>query len=195
MGCRLVALIVVLDIGHGVKPGRPYDPGATNGLLREVDLARAYADHAAIILSAAGLTVHRVDSGPYSDRHRRVCNVVMTSPGLYVQCHVNAGGGRYGLVEYDSRSSAGLRAAAVLAHALTALPEASAGKTVGLSSGERGFTCISGIWPAPKMCGLIYEPGFIDTPQHAALWTAEGLQRVGRVLAAGVLDYARTLTG
>lgn len=184
-------MIIILDRGHGQK-GRsdPFDPGATRENLREVDLTAAYIRTAAARLTAAGHDVRLITTGHYSARHVEACGLAGDRPGLYVQCHVNAGGGRYGLVEHDARSKAGQRAATALALALTAVPGITGGKVAALASGQRGWVCIDGIWDAPKMCGLIYEPGFIDAPQHAELWTAQGLARIGEALASGIERYA-----
>lgn len=178
--------IVILDTGHGQKPDRAFDPGVTKGALREVDLAGAYLDHAAEVLRARGWNVHRMSTGAYSARHAEAVRLVGSDRAIYVQGHVNAGGGRYALVEHDSRSTAGAKAAAMLAHALTSLHGVSVGKVAGLADGERGFTCIRGIWTAPRMCGLIYEPGFLDNAEHDRMWTPAGLMEVGVALADGL---------
>lgn len=182
-------MLVILDRGHGQKPDG-FDPGCVAGALREVDIAADYIRHAGEILTAAGHDVRYLDSGGYDARHRQALAWAATTPGpaLYVQCHVNAGGGGYGLVEFDRRSAWGSTAAMHLAHALIGL--VGAAKTNPLDPGERGWVCIDDIYASPTMCGLIYEPGFIDTPAHAALWTAEGRAKVGAALAAGIAAYA-----
>ena len=110
---------------------------------------------------------------------------------LYVQLHVNAGGGTYGLVEYDERSRLGSSAAMLIANALVIGGCVSTAKTNGLNSTERGWVCIDDIYASPTMCGLILEPFFIDASAHAPLRTAEGLARVGNALAEGIDRYAR----
>lgn len=59
---------------------------------------------------------------------------------------------------------------------------------VPLQPTARGFGCIDGIYEGPaNITAVLLEPGFIDSAEHAGLWTAEGLQRIGRALAAGLL--------
>lgn len=182
-------MIVILDRGHGQKPDG-FDPGVCYGGLREVDLSSAYITHAAGLLTAAGHTVHLLDTGSYNDRHRKALQLVGASRGIYIQCHVNAGRGTYGLVMHDRRSKDGARAASTLGAALKALPGISRPEAWPIDAKTRGFSCIDGIWAAPKMCGVVYEPGFIDSPEHAGLWTSEGLRAVGEALAAGVGAFA-----
>lgn len=185
---------IVLDRGHGQKaPGAPFDPGACAGGLREVDLAAGYIRVAAGEIRAAGHEVLLLDSGTYDDRHARALAWAAEAPhknALYVQCHVNAGGGKYGVVEHDARSSWGRTAAACLADALDELPETRLVRVWPISSAARGWSCIDDIYASPTMAGLIFEPGFIDSAGHQALWTAAGLAQVGRTLAEGIRRYA-----
>ena len=188
---------IVLDRGHGQKaPGAPFDPGACAGGLREVDLAAGYIRVAAGEIRAAGHEVLLLDSGTYDDRHARALAWAAEAPhknALYVQCHVNAGGGKYGVVEHDARSSWGRTAAACLADALDELPEVPTVHVWPIDRTDRGWSCIDDIYASPTLAGLIFEPGFIDSPAHAALWTPAGLQRVGATLAEGVHRYARSI--
>lgn len=186
-------MVVILDRGHGAKGrGTIFDPGVVALPLREVDLTDAYIGHAADILRSAGHTVHTLNAGPYADRHRTALALAGHERALYVQCHVNAGGGTYGLVEYDARSRGGRRAAEALARDLPGLPElVGPGRIRGLDVGERGHVCVAGIYVGPAtVCGVIFEPGFIDSPAHAPLWTPDGLVAIGGVLAAGIAEYA-----
>ena len=193
-------LLVILDRGHGQKGrGAPFDPGTTftapsiagGGVLREVDLTSTYIGHAEVRLRQLGHRVELLDSGTYDARHAKAIELAANaSEALYVQCHVNAGGGKYGVVEHDARSSWGRAAAACLADALDELPEVPTARVWELHAGERGWVCIDDIYASPTMCGVVYEPGFIDSAAHSALWTPAGLERVGRALAEGVERYA-----
>lgn len=187
-------MLIVLDRGHGDKGAGKLDPGVVAGGLREIDLTGAYISHATDILRAAGHQVVTLDSGTYDARHRLAMDLSSRSPGraLYVQCHVNAGGGRYAAAEHDARSTAGRRAAAALMDATDDLEEIRGTHVWALQAGDRGWVCIDDIYAAPRMCGVIFEPGFIDAPQHAPLWTPPGLRRVGAALALGVQRYAST---
>ena len=186
-------MLVILDRGHGQKPDG-FDPGAISGSLREVDIVADYLAHAAGVLTAAGHDVRYLDSGGYDARHRQALAwaAEVKGPALYVQCHVNAGGGGYGLVEYDRRSTWGSTAAMCLADALTRAAKLGSARTNPLDAGQRGWVCIDDIYASPTMCGLIFEPGFIDAPAHASLWTPAGRVRVGDALADGIMAYAAT---
>ena len=57
-------------------------------------------------------------------------------------------------------------------------------------SWTNAYNTIKGIYEGPgNLSGICYEPGFIDSDNHRALWYADGLVRVGESLAAGILDY------
>ena len=187
-------MLIILDRGHGQKSkADPFDPGVVAGALREVDLAAAYIQAAVRALDTAGHVVRLLDAGTYDDRHRSALALAAEHPteeALYVQCHVNAGGGEYGVVEHDARSSWGRAAAACLADALDELPEVPTARVWELHAGERGWVCIDDIYASPTMCGVIYEPGFIDAFPHSALWTPAGLERLGLALAEGIGRYA-----
>lgn len=179
---------VILDRQHLGKPSNPGDHGATYGALRETDLTEAYIASAVASLEAAGIGSTVLVEGEYADRQRQAIGIAKAEAGrvLYVACHVNAGGGDYGLVEYDARSIGGAQAADALAALLPTLPGVSRGRTKGLASNERGFICLGGVYAGPaNLCGVIFEPGFIDATAHAGLWTPDGLARVGSALAAG----------
>jgi N-acetylmuramoyl-L-alanine amidase len=190
-------MIVILDRGHGQKgKGDRFDPGVVAGKLREVDLTAAYIQAAVRALDAAGHVVHLLDTGTYDERHREALWIAKGAPqerGLYVQCHANAGGGKYGLIEHDARSSWGRTAAACLADALDELPEVPTARVWTLDSTQRGWSCIDGIYDSPTLTGVLYEPGFVDSVVHSTLWTPDGLERVGRALAEGVERYAAQL--
>lgn len=192
-------LLIVLDRGHGFAYADPkrFDPGCASAAHREVDLAGAYIATAAERLRAAGHTVVTMEAGLYEERHRQALAAARQHAGLdalYVQCHVNAGGGKYGVVEHDARSTWGRTAAACLADALDEVAEVPTAHVWELHPGERGWVCIDDIYASPTMAGLIYEPGFIDGPTHASLWTPDGLVRVGTALAEGVRRYALSLS-
>lgn len=200
-------LLVILDRQHAGKRSSPADVGACYDLdgdgvkaetgEREIDLTLGYGERAAQALEQVGVQVVRLGwpdyVGSYDERHAQAIGHARSNKEgrcLYVALHVNAGGGDYGLVEYDERSGRGGAAASTLCRALTTLPELSRGKTNALDSTERGWACIDGLYSGPaNLCGVIYEPGFIDQAKHRPLWTEAGLARVGRALAQGCLTY------
>lgn len=207
-------LRILLDIGHGYKgdtkpagkrskPIRIEDPGVVVGSRREIDVATIYTlgdggTWRGLLgeLEDRGYPVHRITPGPYADRQAEAAELAAAHPGdrcVYLQSHVNAGGGRYALVEHDRASEWGQAAAELLAEALGELSEVSIGKVASIGPGERGWICIDGIRPLPTTFALLLEPGFLDTPAHDPLWGFEGLRHVARQVAIGLDRYARTL--
>jgi N-acetylmuramoyl-L-alanine amidase len=197
-----------VDCGHGDKGDR-YDPGAVRGDLVEAVLVRRIAPRLIARLQAAGADIYTPPEGPYSSRHAAVKAAAAGKlRGVYLQLHLNAGGGRYALVRPDGRSTAGRAVSAGIAAALdAALPElvgsrgdpvysdsgaaAAAGRDVSTEAlrswWTRGHNCLSGIWPVPAVYGLIVEVGFIDQPAHDPLWTEAGIERIAAALADALL--------
>ena len=110
---------VILDIQHAGKPTKR-DLGASHDIdgdgvvelwEHEAKLTPIYAEAAVRELEAAGHTVVMETSGSYSSRHKRAVKLAEKSwdPVAYVACHLNAGGGDYGLVCWDYRSRGGKR--------------------------------------------------------------------------------------
>jgi N-acetylmuramoyl-L-alanine amidase len=186
-------VIAILDRQHKGRLSKPLDRGAACGLLRETDLTDAYIAAAKGCLESAGATVHVLDTGEYGDRHRAAIAIAKahpTTPCAYIACHVNAGKGTYALVEYDARSAGGRSLASDLNDWLVALPGITKGKTFPMTPATRGWACIDGIYAGPSnLSAALLEPGFIDAPAHAPLWTLDGLQRVGKALSEGILMW------
>ncbi len=186
-------MLVILDRQHGARGDR-FDPGAQATGLREVDLTTGYLLAARRRLEAAGVRVLYIDAGHYSDRHARANEAARSFDGsaVYIAAHVNAGRGDYGAIFHDARSHRGALVALCLKdHLKAALPEAARVKVLGASDigwTKNAWHTIRRIYDGPaNISGICLEPGFIDTPQHAALWTPEGLPRIGAALADGLL--------
>lgn len=189
--------MIYLDHGHGWKGAdQGYDPGALQSATldgQEAVIARHYGAALVAALHKIGAAVCVVpEFGRYADRHAWVAAQVKVTGkrGVYVQLHGNAGGGRYALVEHDARSTRGAKAAAIVARHLGDLHGARAadGQVRALAEGERGHTCLSGIWPIPGVVGLIVEPGFLDSPSHSWLWERAGVRALAPVLAAAFVE-------
>lgn len=186
-------MIILLDRQHAGKPDKQ-DHGAVHGELVETDLTLAYGNHLVTYLRERGHTVICYGwpgfVGSYAQRQAMAVEVAKAHPlerCIYVALHVNAGGGTYALVEYDARSAGGAKVARALAASLDGLAEVTAGKVEAMDSGTRGFVCLAGIYAGPSnLCGVLVEPGFIDSDAHASLWTAEGLARVAGALGVGL---------
>jgi hypothetical protein len=225
-------MIAILDIQHAGKPGKN-DLGASHdlngdGLIsqgeREAELTPIYAERAREVLEAAGVTVIIERSGAYSSRHKRAAKVAAghDGPVAYVACHLNAGGGDYGLAIADFRSDGGQRLARALSVELAkqfSRPEV--GRQIrgvtgpkknpgyphaltwdrmprheGAQMWPRPWGTIAGIYDGPEnLSGVCFEPLFIDS--HAHLIDCVGLRRVGDSLAidliSAVLDVALPL--
>ena len=197
--------MIFIDTGHGWKgSGQRYDPGTIMPVSAPGESSTEPEPHRteAVIVRHMGAALSFVlhqegrphmmvpDLGRYADRHRWVGERVAllgAGPHLYVQLHVNAGAGSYALVEYDQRSGRGAEAAGIVAERLALLDGVTDGQVRSLSEGERGHTCISGIWPIRGVCAILIEPGFIDQPSHRHLWQPAGISAVAERLAQGIL--------
>lgn len=185
--------LVALDRQHVGVPSRAFrDSGAWGDLDRDgvrdvVELeglmTARYGLAAEIRLRELGHDVVVLSDGQYAERHERVNRY---KARVYVALHVNAGGGKYGLVVHDHRSARGavlgddvatrLRAACPELTKVTVEPGMPGTWT------ENAYRCIAGV-AAVAVC---FEPYFIDQLAHAPLMTEAGLVRVGRALADGI---------
>ena len=182
---------VVFDWQHHGKPGKD-DHGASFEDLRETDLSRAYIEAARDALEVAGVPTIMLGYGWYSARHAYVREAAKAVTGkcVYVACHVNAGGGSYGLVCYDKRSGAGQRLSSAVSSELGKLVGKSRSEAASASLWGNAYNTIKGVYEGPaNLSGICFEPGFIDSADNRHLWYADGLVRVGEALAAGILSY------
>lgn len=163
----------------------------------EAELARGYVAHAEAALARAGHHVLVLEQGSYPERHRRAIEAARARQGeraLYVQAHASAGRGAYGLVLYDYRSLAGARVARNMTASLAAyLPELAGNvRQCALHPGDRGWSCLDGIYDGPALLrGMVVEPGFLNSPRHASMWSAAGLMRIGTAIATVCDEWAR----
>lgn len=203
-------MLVFIDCGHGQR-GDHYDPGAMSGGLVEASLMRQIAPLLADRVAKLGMEPVLVGEGFYTQRHKLVDEKAGDKPGVYLQLHCNAGRGKYALVRPDYRSKGGATLAGLLALELeelagvvghrsdpvypSGLVAGGAGRDVSTSDlvswWTRGWGCISGIWPVPRVCGVIVEPAFIDQPDHAGLWTPAGQEQIAASLARGIDRYCQ----
>lgn len=199
---RSQAPLVVFDHGHagrtGRKPPATYtDPESGLVMFREDVLSLAYGSHAIETLRLTGVDAVWLGPGTYEDRQRRARDM---GADLAVMTHVNSGASailaagnplRGGLF-YDHRaSSRGGKGAAL----------AIKGKcSAALGGGWYAHPCKPGRteWTAGAFSllehlgavpGVVFEPGYIDAPEHFARWTPNGLRQLGEALAFGVLDF------
>lgn len=203
-------MIVLLDLQHRGRRSRPADLGAEfdvdgDGRVesdeREANLTPIYALACADALGlVGGIEVLLLAAGEYAERQAVAVALAANRPSeriAYVACHLNAGGGSYGLVIHDSRSSGGRQLAEAVAVALK-LPELD--KVVVGTTDEfpRAAGTIGGVFSGPpNISGVCFEPFFLDQPRHssrgavkpAALSEPDGLRRVGAALAVGLLTW------
>lgn len=198
---------LILDIQHAGRPSKPGDLGASADLDRdgvverdeyEARITPIYAGACRDLAAADGVPVLWIDAGEYPARHRMAIELAKAHPGvrwLYVACHLNAGGGDYGLVIADGRSTGGRNAARDVAEALEALPELRrtiAGATAAEGSDwPRAWWTLNGIFAGPSnLSGICFEPCFMDTEAQRPLLTTEGLHRIGAALYRGACAWA-----
>lgn len=182
---------IALDIGHKYKISNPDDRGAKRGDLVEADIAETYVHLARRYLNGsriegAMLSVFipspsgSILVGEYSDRHKWANNSLVD---LYVQAHVNAGGGSYAWLGHNGLGPS-REIAKVLGNGLVSefSPEINKYTLVHLSSGERGWTCIKGV----SCPAIIYEPCFLDNPIHARGLRADWIERIAKTLSNSI---------
>jgi hypothetical protein len=217
-------MLAIFDIQHAGKPGKR-DLGASHdldgdGLVEanehEARLTPLYVKGARAMLEPSGVRVEVLEDGAYSTRHRRAAELAKEhgGPVAYVACHLNAGGGDYGLVCYDYRSGNGSTLATELARKLrkrlaehgvrrvltgatapAKRPSGSLGvrwdllpKYNGATLWPRPYSTIQGIYKGPaNLSGVCFEPVFMDS--HAHVLDEAGLELLGRCLASGLLSY------
>ena len=192
-------MIIFLDRQHAGKPHRPTDLGAGADIdgdgKREIWEQEAiwtakYLLAAELWLREKGYTVFPISDGRYSERHQRVNNYARTQLSIYVAAHINAGGGDYGAVFFDHRSTKGHILAAEIALQLREdLPElGNKARTVEASPSnwtKNAYHTISGV----SSWAICFEPCFIDCAEHRPLFSDEGMKRIGEALAKGIHNF------
>jgi N-acetylmuramoyl-L-alanine amidase len=149
-----------IDVQHCGKPGKPFDRGATYGGYQEADLVLKYATLTFQELTDKGYEAFLITSGSYAERHAWVNKHGID---LYLACHLNAGGGRYSLVEYCWNAGHKTREIAkIMADNFKTILGTSAAKVWEISKDGRGATCLKNTRPS----ALLLEPLFIDNDKH-----------------------------
>ena len=200
-------MIAILDRQHFGKPNRrSEDLGAGvdldgDGVIEahewETALTPIYLSACQLKLEALGVEVvtfpYEGQKMSYKQRHAEACRLARENPearGAYLAAHLNAGGGNYGLVIHDERSSGGKALAESIANGMRHyLPELYRVLVRGASSDSwaRGLTTIRGIWSGPaNLSGVCFEPLFMDNEDHQDLIKSDGLQRAGLSAAVGI---------
>ena len=184
-------MILAATIGHAGRPSRWSDRGAAFEGSEEVSVVRRYLDAFDREARALGHTVVLLSDGEYASQWARAD---LYTASVYLNCHVNAGGGDRGELFYDHRSTSGKLLAGFVAGELGAVvpwpcfarmcqPDSNGVARDG--DYAEAFACISGV----KAVALCVEPYFLDGPRRG--WFLGQLDTVGRALARGVDAWSR----
>jgi N-acetylmuramoyl-L-alanine amidase len=180
-------MLVVATIGHAGRPSKPNDRGASYEGWEEVSLVRLYTDAMDARLRALGHRCILLSDGEYSTQWERADAL---GADIYLNCHVNAGGGDYGLFLHDHRSTRGKALATSVSTSMAAgmgwscQVRAARPDTNGVPrDGDftEAYHCISGV-KAPALC---VEPYFIDGPKRVDF--IQRIKLVGIYLADGLV--------
>lgn len=193
--------VVILSRDHVGKPGH-HDMGATFDLNKNkvIEITEQEAMLTGYIALAAeqrlrelGHAVIPISDGWYYQRHSRANTHAMEFPGeksVYVALHLNAGGGDYGSVFHHYSSKPGRIMADYIADELsTECPELTRTKVWGAAPGGTWDNAWNTIRGVGKPIALVYEPAFMDNPDHAPLFKPGGLVRLGCALADGIARW------
>lgn len=161
---------VILDVQHMGQPHKPFARGAQTDGKYEADLALRYAICTRERFLLAGYKTFLVCHGAYEERHFWANVSCNTRTSLYVACHLNAGGGKYPLVEYYCDAGERTRRIAKFiafkfSDKLVSPNEASCfsqAQVWQIAHKARGWVCLSGT----KMSAVLVEPLFVDNPAH-----------------------------
>jgi len=152
-----------IDVQHLGKVNKPFDRGASHGGYNEADLVLKYATLTFQELTRQGYEVFLITSGTYAERHDWINRHGID---LYLACHLNAGGGRYSLVEYYHDAGQRTREIArIMADNFRTILGTSAAKIWEIPKDGRGAACLKGTRPS----ALLLEPLFIDNEAHLSI--------------------------
>lgn len=204
------AALLIWDRQHAGKRSRPADMGAAadmdgDGRIavweREAELTPRYIHAGSVEAEGWGLDSQVIDplgaglQADYPQRHRDAVTLAHGREwAAYLACHLNAGGGDYGLIGHVPGSALGRALAEAIATELElAVPVISRCRVEALEGRwVRGLPTIQGA-ASPKVTGLagvLLEPLFLDAPEHQAFILQDGLTVVGQAIARGVRRWA-----
>lgn len=196
--------MVIWDIQHHGRSGsREGDLGAQADVdgdgraethEREALLTPAYVAAATQTLMLRGQDSVLLAAGDYPARHRRARTLagIRTWGAAYMACHLNAGGGDYGLILHLPGAVRAERLARSLAAALSAeLPQLARVLVQPITGAwSRALPTVEGLAGADHICPAVcLEPAFLDRPEHRPLLSWSGLEMVGGALARGYLNW------
>jgi N-acetylmuramoyl-L-alanine amidase len=189
-------LLVYADIGHQNKPQRINDRGVVRGSLVEVELATRYVRVLDRELRRLGHTCIVGGVGRYEDRWAQADAL---GASVYLQAHVNAGGGDRGEIFYDyrSRGRGSILAQQIAEEVGARVPWPVVAKNCHPDDdGEprdedygEAFGCIKGV----RAVAVLTESYFIDGPQVGWFASDAGLEAVGVGIAQGLARWSASL--
>ena len=196
MSAPMTRMTVFLDRQHSGQIRKPQAYGAFSGHhgRHEADMTADYLLACERSLRLAGVDVIPISDGTYRERHARVLDYAagLSGPCVYVAAHINAGGGDYGCVFHDHRSTMGKSCAEFVADSLDdACPELArvlAKPCTAADWTKNAFATVRGIY-AGRPFGLCFEPCFLDNDTHNKLLESRGLARIGEALANGIITW------
>jgi len=172
---------IAIDVQHMGKPNKPADRGASHGSYQEADLVLKYATLAFQELTAKGYEAFLITSGTYAERHEWINRHGID---LYLACHLNAGGGRYSLVEhYYNAGQRTRKIAGIMAENFKAILGTSAAKVWEIPKDGRGAACLKNTRPS----ALLLEPLFIDNERHLEIASGKP-DLIAQAIVQSVLD-------
>lgn len=189
---------IVLDTQHKYKPApKDNDKGAVYQNICEADLVDKYFEavsedrekQMSIDLTQEDIILIRnnpsqnILTGWYPTRIKWAND---NKVDLYFAGHLNAGGGKYGLIEVIDGKNDDYELAKVLADMFKDGLGNSDFRVKKLTKDDRGSICIAGsICPA-----FLLEPAFIDNPEHFdKLVNGDWLYKIGKVLLKFIRYY------
>lgn len=197
-------MLAFLDIQHLGRRSREGDLGAgpvdvdgdgqAEAHEREALLTPVYAANASQQLYALGHDSVLLTGCEYVERHAGALRLLRRGQsGAYLACHLNAGGGSYGLVLYLPGHPRAQRLAEHIATTLAMLPELSTVRTEAIAGAwSRAEPTLAGLRGHDDVLpGVCLEPAFLDQPAHRPLLDNAGLARIGRAIATGVDRWSR----
>lgn len=197
-------MLTIWDIQHIGRRAREGDLGAgpvdvdgdgrAEAHEREALLTPVYAAAASQQLYTLGHESVLLTGCEYAERHAGALRLIRRGqPAAYLACHLNAGGGSYGLVLYLPSHPRAQRLAEHIASTLAMLPELSKVRTEAITGAwSRAEPTLAGLRGCDDVLpGVCLEPAFLDQPSHRPLLDNHGLARIGRAVATGVDRWSR----
>jgi N-acetylmuramoyl-L-alanine amidase len=178
---------IAVDTQHMGKPHKPADRGGSYNGYQEAYLALRYATLVFQELTSKGYEAFLITSGTYTERHAWINK---HNIDLYLACHLNAGGGRYSLVEHYYDAGRRTREIAkIMAENFKTILNTSDGKVWEIPKGGRGAVCLSGTRPS----ALLLEPLFIDNDRHLHIAVSQP-KLIAEAIIKTIESYNLTIT-